>query len=265
MFCTIILACCVWRDQQQRQVFCTPSMASFLRNNQPWAQLMERGNISIRETDPAIGDSDSGTAFHLSSTISVLPVDVPHRAELSDTVAYLISMTKPSTQHVNVERAVAALAPSTVFSSSCESEDRSEDGRGGGENARTMKLFYCPDTDGWSGWRRSIRDWCEEVDVALLDATFYDKQELKGRDMSEVISRLVERHFYSQDLENLRCLRRYIARRRAPVCRTWVHHAGSAIVISNGDHQEPTVSYCMAGTWIHTYPENGPALSVNSA
>lgn len=162
-------------------------MASFLRNNQPWAQLTERGNISIRETDPAIGGSDSGGAIRLTSAVSVLPVDVPHRAELADTVAYLISMTQPNVQHTTVQ--TTALAPSTVFSSPpCEGEgSRSENGSGGGDSARTMKLFYCPDTDGWSGWRRSIRDWCEEVDFALLDATFYDKQELKGRDMSEVI------------------------------------------------------------------------------
>lgn len=38
-----------------------------------------------------------------------------------------------------------------------------------------------------SDWKRSISSWCNEVDVALLDATFHGKGELKGRDMSEVV------------------------------------------------------------------------------
>ena len=147
-------------------------MANFLRNNQPWAQLTERGNITIRELDMGATDSSSSSggsgsssgssssgssakAVRLTPSFCFVPVPVPHRAELSDTVAYLVSVSSE------------AAAP-------------------GGEK-RVMSVLYCPDTDGWSGWKRSIRSWCEEVDVALLDATFYSKGELKGRDMSEVM------------------------------------------------------------------------------
>lgn len=164
------------------QVFCTPKMAYFLRNNEPWAQLTERGNISIRELQPKRassgegggsisgdggGDDGSLASVRLTPSVSFLPVVVPHRAELSDTVAYVISMPGSS------EDAAGKAA-----------HPQSSSGIGG---VASKTVLYCPDTDGWSGWTRSIRDWCEEVDVALLDATFYGDTELKGRDMSEVI------------------------------------------------------------------------------
>lgn len=133
-------------------------MASFLRNNQPWAQLTERGNITINELDVgptgSSGSSSSAKAVRLTSSFSFVPVLVPHRAELSDTVAYLVSVSSGAVP--------------------------------GGQQEQAMNVLYCPDTDGWSGWTKSIRSWCEEVDVALLDATFYSKEELKGRDMKEV-------------------------------------------------------------------------------
>ena len=147
------------------KVFCTPSMASFLRHNQPWAQLVERGNVSIREVEPSDGTDPKST--RLTTSVSFLPVPVPHRAELSDTVAYLITASR------------------TRASTDIERSDLERPTGGTGD---ALRLFYCPDTDGWSGWKKSIQDWCKEVDVALVDATFYDKHELKGRDMSEVRS-----------------------------------------------------------------------------
>ncbi|CAM9296468.1 unnamed protein product, partial [Laminaria digitata] len=141
-------------DARNVPVFCTPKMGYFLRNNEPWAQLTERGNISIRElqtTDTSSGGAGSGdglASVRLTPSVSFLPVLVPHRAEMSDTVAYVISII--------------------------------------GGDAAAKKVMYCPHTDGWAGWTRSIRDWCKEVDVALLDATFYGRAELRDRDMSEV-------------------------------------------------------------------------------
>ena len=163
----------------REQVFCTPKMASFLRDNQPWAQLTERGNISIRELQATGTGSGSGSGsrsggslapVRLTPSVSFLPVLVPHRAELSDTVAYVISVSG------SFEDDIGGVA-----------SPRTATPRVGGE-AAAKKVMYCPDTDGWSGWTRSIRDWCEEVDVALLDATFYSRTELRDRDMSEVIN-----------------------------------------------------------------------------
>lgn len=157
------------------KVFCTPSMASFLRGNQPWAQLVERRNISIREV--LTWNEKAPVSARLTSLVSFLPVLVPHRAELSDTVAYLITASRCRASEDTLVPDPEPLAGTPNSASECD---------GGAGTGDTLRVFYCPDTDGWSGWEKDIREWCHEVDVALVDATFYDKHELKGRDMSEV-------------------------------------------------------------------------------
>ena len=48
------------------------------------------------------------------------------------------------------------------------------------------KLLFIPDIDKWQKWDRDIREEIKKVDIALLDGTFYDANELPGRDMSEI-------------------------------------------------------------------------------
>ncbi|MFY0671782.1 MAG: pyrroloquinoline quinone biosynthesis protein PqqB [Bacteroidia bacterium] len=48
------------------------------------------------------------------------------------------------------------------------------------------QLLFIPDIDKWNKWESSISDLVINVDYALLDGTFYDNQELLGRDMSEI-------------------------------------------------------------------------------
>src|SRR5262249_48232748 len=64
-------------------VYCTGSMASFLRANRPWSRLVERENIEIREIRP-------GVEFDLTDRIHATALAVPHRDEDSDTVAFVI-------------------------------------------------------------------------------------------------------------------------------------------------------------------------------
>ncbi len=47
-------------------------------------------------------------------------------------------------------------------------------------------LFFIPDIDKWPLWERDIRTEVARVDVALLDATFYQEGELPNRNMSEI-------------------------------------------------------------------------------
>lgn len=54
------------------------------------------------------------------------------------------------------------------------------------------KLLFIPDIDKWEKWERSITDRIKEVDIALLDGTFYKNGELPGRDMSEIPHPFVE-------------------------------------------------------------------------
>jgi pyrroloquinoline quinone biosynthesis protein B len=64
------------------QVFSTPRMAAFLRENEPWKQLARLGQIEIREVlaghEVAMGH------------FQVTPITVPHRDEISDTVGYRV-------------------------------------------------------------------------------------------------------------------------------------------------------------------------------
>lgn len=64
-------------------VYATPRMCRFLRENGPWSQLVSLGNIELREITP-------GQETALSPRLRVTALTVPHRDELSDTVAFRV-------------------------------------------------------------------------------------------------------------------------------------------------------------------------------
>jgi pyrroloquinoline quinone biosynthesis protein B len=64
-------------------VYATPRLCDYLRTNGPWSQLVALGNIALTPIAP-------GDTFQLSPRLSVTALAVPHRAEFSDTVAYLV-------------------------------------------------------------------------------------------------------------------------------------------------------------------------------
>ena len=49
-----------------------------------------------------------------------------------------------------------------------------------------QSVLFLPDIDKWSRWERKIESLIAEVDVAYLDATFFDDSELPGRDMTQI-------------------------------------------------------------------------------
>ena len=57
---------------------------------------------------------------------------------------------------------------------------------------KTKKILFIPDIDKWSTWNKSILDYIKNVDIALLDATFFKDGEIKGRAMSEIPHPFVE-------------------------------------------------------------------------
>jgi pyrroloquinoline quinone biosynthesis protein B len=61
----------------------SPRMAEYLRTNGPWSQLVRLGNIALREFQ-------SGRPFLLEDGIEVKPIQVPHRDEYTDTMAFVI-------------------------------------------------------------------------------------------------------------------------------------------------------------------------------
>ena len=74
-------------NAREMPVYCTPSMARFLRENGPWKRLVTLGNIAIHEIEP-------DREFALTDSLRVTALRVPHRDEDSDTVAYLVAGPK---------------------------------------------------------------------------------------------------------------------------------------------------------------------------
>ena len=117
-------------------VYASARMAAFLRANAPWSQLVAWSHVDLRPLVP-------NREVALSPRLSVTPLAVPHRDELSDTLAFLV-------------------------------------------RGPARRLFYCPDIDAWDRWDVDVRDLIAGVDVALLDGTFFDAEELPGRDLAEI-------------------------------------------------------------------------------
>lgn len=64
-------------------VYAMPRMTEFLRSNGPWDQLVRFGNIELRPLA-------NGQTVKLDDELRVIPFEVPHRDEYSETVGYRI-------------------------------------------------------------------------------------------------------------------------------------------------------------------------------
>ncbi len=87
---------------------------------------------------------DDGVAVPLNARLRITPLLVPHRQEYSEVVAFRL-----------------------------EGPERS--------------VLFLPDIDGWEeldAMGTPIESWIAQVDVAFLDASFFDHGEIPGRDMS---------------------------------------------------------------------------------
>lgn len=74
-------------------VWASPRMTGYLRGNGPWSQLVGLKNIVLREFQP-------GAPFNLEEGVSVTAIQVPHRDELSDTMAFVIRGPKKTLFYV---------------------------------------------------------------------------------------------------------------------------------------------------------------------
>lgn len=70
-------------DARDVPVYTMPRMRQFLSENGPWEQLVSRENIRLKELSNAV-------PVTLSEEIRVIPLQVPHRDEYSETVGYRI-------------------------------------------------------------------------------------------------------------------------------------------------------------------------------
>jgi pyrroloquinoline quinone biosynthesis protein B len=116
-------------------VWCSESMASYLKNNGPWSQLVELNNIKLNIFSP-------NEPFEIIKGVKTIAHPVPHRKEFSDTHAFELEVNN-------------------------------------------QKALYVPDIDSWEEWPEFL-NIAEQQDFLLIDATFYDNNELGNRDMSQI-------------------------------------------------------------------------------
>ncbi len=53
-------------------------------------------------------------------------------------------------------------------------------------SGKNKRILFIPDIDKWAKWQRDIREEVKNVDIALLDGTFYKNGEIPNRDMREI-------------------------------------------------------------------------------
>ena len=70
-----------------------PRMTNFLANNGPWNQLVNNKNIKL------IG-IENKTTIQIGDSLSVTPIQVPHRDEYSETVGYIITGPNKSALYI---------------------------------------------------------------------------------------------------------------------------------------------------------------------
>jgi pyrroloquinoline quinone biosynthesis protein B len=70
-------------DTRALPVYASARMTAFLAANAPWDQLVRRGNIVTHTLTP-------GEPLALSGGLTVVPLAVPHRAEYTDTLGFLV-------------------------------------------------------------------------------------------------------------------------------------------------------------------------------
>ena len=64
-------------------IYAMPRMKKFLEQNGPWSQLVSLENISINQIN-------STSKIAIDQNVTIQPIEVPHRAEFSETVGYKI-------------------------------------------------------------------------------------------------------------------------------------------------------------------------------
>jgi len=124
-------------------VYASPRMLEFLRTNGPWSLLLEDSR-HLRAAPLR-----AGSPLRLAADLHVEAIPVPHRDELSDTMAFLIQGPEHS----------ALFLP----------------------DIDKWSIW-----DSWPGGARRLEDVLEKVDVALLDATFFADGEIPGRSMADI-------------------------------------------------------------------------------
>jgi pyrroloquinoline quinone biosynthesis protein B len=91
-------------------------------------------------------------------------------------------------------------------------------------------VLYVPDTDAWSAWSPSLLEALGEIDVAILDATFFSTAELPGRDVSKIGHPLIT--------DSMDLLEPLVRAGSLEVYFTHLNHSNPAILPDSPEHEE---------------------------
>jgi pyrroloquinoline quinone biosynthesis protein B len=102
----------------------------------------------------------------------------------------------------------------------------------------STSVLFIPDINKWDIWDRSIIDEISKVDYAFLDATFFDQNELPGRDISKI-----PHPFVSESIELFKNLP---DSEKAKVIFIHFNHSNPLILDSNERNDIETLGYKVA-------------------
>jgi pyrroloquinoline quinone biosynthesis protein B len=139
-------------NTHQLSVYASLRMAGFLRENAPWSQLVALDNINLHAFPPSPERQGDATRSFQETQLG------PN-----------LRMTPMPVPH----------------------RDEFSDTLAFLVHGPTRRLFYCPDIDAWDRWAHDLQRFVAEVDVALLDGTFFSADELAGRDLNQIPHPLV--------------------------------------------------------------------------
>jgi pyrroloquinoline quinone biosynthesis protein B len=88
-------------------------------------------------------------------------------------------------------------------------------------SGKRRKLMYIPDIQKWNVWERSIVDEVEKVNTALLDGTFFSRDELPGRDLSKIGHPFIT--------ESMAILKKTVSEGKSQVYFTHLNHSNPAL------------------------------------
>lgn len=91
-------------------------------------------------------------------------------------------------------------------------------------------IFYAPDTDGWERWEVPLPQALAGADVAILDGTFYSREELPGRDTAAIGHPLI--------VETMDLLAPAVRAGRLRVYFTHLNHSNRALEPESSERRE---------------------------
>ena len=98
----------------------------------------------------------------------------------------LVSLHNIALQPLQADSAIKLTEDITVKAFTVPHRDENSETAGFKIITSNKKYLFIPDINKWEKWDRSIVDEVKAVDIAMVDATFYDSNELPGRNMATV-------------------------------------------------------------------------------